>query len=245
MICRKCKIDKTPEDNMLRRFNKDGSVQRYMNVCRVCDRAEQSSRKREKLAGTYVSLWKKKQPKNDGTRWCQRCDKFKAFDQFPSRKLGSRWARYACLECDINHAKNRYSRAKERTECYQCHKPCVSGALQCSECQSKCRVSRIDLRYSRKRKLMDMLGGKCMDCGLASEYESVYDFHHRDPSTKLFEVANTNKFKNSLWSEVVSEAMKCDLLCANCHRIRHQKQRRHMAATGVYVDKLQASGWKT
>lgn len=56
----------------------------------------------------------------------------------------------------------------------------------------------------------------CADCG--QEYPSyVMDFHHRDPKTKSFDVskAHTRSLK-SLRAEIA----KCDVLCANCHRIR-------------------------
>jgi predicted HNH restriction endonuclease len=43
------------------------------------------------------------------------------------------------------------------------------------------------------------------------------EFHHRDPATKDFAIGG---FSGSL-KRLVSEALKCDLICANCHRIRH------------------------
>lgn len=59
-------------------------------------------------------------------------------------------------------------------------------------------------------------GGKCVDCGESNP--AVLRFHHRDPSTKLFEVA-------ARWTTTLevleAEVAKCDLLCSNCHLIRH------------------------
>lgn len=67
---------------------------------------------------------------------------------------------------------------------------------------------------------IDYKGSKCMDCGLLTDALSVYEFHHRDPSLKEFKVFIlwTKKFD---WDLVKKEIDKCDLLCANCHRIRH------------------------
>lgn len=57
----------------------------------------------------------------------------------------------------------------------------------------------------------------CVDCGI--EYPHyVMDLHHRDPSTKINEVSKLVLRGN--WSLLISEAEKCDILCANCHRIR-------------------------
>lgn len=72
-----------------------------------------------------------------------------------------------------------------------------------------------------KRKLwaIEYKGGKCNKCNHKFHY-SVYEFHHRDPSLK--EAVWT---KIRLWSEkrMKEELDKCDLLCANCHRITHHE----------------------
>lgn len=42
------------------------------------------------------------------------------------------------------------------------------------------------------------------------------DFHHRDPSTKSFSIGQAmNRSARQLREEIA----KCDVLCANCHRI--------------------------
>ena len=76
-----------------------------------------------------------------------------------------------------------------------------------------------------KKMLVDHLGGHCIDCSLETNWVEVYDFHH-PPGTK-----NGNKCISKLINErewrctgafcLKLEADKCDLLCANCHRIRH------------------------
>lgn len=71
-------------------------------------------------------------------------------------------------------------------------------------------------RLNRKRQLVAAQGGRCVDCGYAECLE-VFQFHHRDSAAKLFGLMN---FSGSL-ERLLSEAAKCDLLCANCHRKRH------------------------
>jgi len=54
------------------------------------------------------------------------------------------------------------------------------------------------------------------------------DFDHRDPSTKriaLGGAVSSGKFNET---EILKEVAKCDVVCANCHRIR--THRLHMAA---------------
>ena len=71
-----------------------------------------------------------------------------------------------------------------------------------------------------KLKAIEYLGGHCTDCG--NEFPSyVYDFHHIDP--KLKECAVT-RLMGRRWENIVPELDKCILLCANCHRIRENKE---------------------
>jgi predicted HNH restriction endonuclease len=57
----------------------------------------------------------------------------------------------------------------------------------------------------------------CADCGV--KYPTyVMDFHHRDPATKEFVIALSASRSRE---DVIAEIDKCDVLCANCHRIRH------------------------
>ncbi len=68
-----------------------------------------------------------------------------------------------------------------------------------------------------KRFLVDLLGGKCQRCGLQSECDAIYDFHHPDPSKKEFTISQIRQTTK----RVIKEAQKCELLCANCHRREH------------------------
>ncbi len=84
---------------------------------------------------------------------------------------------------------------------------------------AKSRRKLYDSKFrDRLDRLIELAGGKCMDCGV-SYPPWVYDFHHRDPSTKSFQLNMTHMGK--LWDTLVTELVKCDLICANCHRTRH------------------------
>lgn len=72
-------------------------------------------------------------------------------------------------------------------------------------------------RAERKQRLVDMLGGGCSRCGYNRSLRAL-DFHHRDPSTKEFVVSARLLMS---WDEVVREALKCELLCKNCHAEAH------------------------
>jgi hypothetical protein len=72
-------------------------------------------------------------------------------------------------------------------------------------------------RLTLKRKLVSIMGGCCVDCGYSSHLAAL-DFDHRDPSTKKFQLAKGLTHYSELLCEI--EAAKCDIRCANCHRIK-------------------------
>jgi hypothetical protein len=76
-------------------------------------------------------------------------------------------------------------------------------------------------QYRKLRSIVDdAKKGPCLDCGrIYPPY--VMDFDHRDPKTKIAKVsAMVYKGSEPL---LRAEIAKCDLICANCHRIRtHQ-----------------------
>ena len=55
----------------------------------------------------------------------------------------------------------------------------------------------------------------CMRCGY-NEDGSKLHFHHRDPSTKLFDIGTGVAYSPQ---RVQEEIDKCDLLCSACHNI--------------------------
>lgn len=69
----------------------------------------------------------------------------------------------------------------------------------------------------RKRKAVEMMGGKCSRCGYCRNY-SALEFHHLDPSKKEQELASSIRCS---WSKFVEELKKCILVCSNCHREEH------------------------
>lgn len=71
-------------------------------------------------------------------------------------------------------------------------------------------------RQERKRKLVAYKGGRCFDCG--GEFPDIcFDFDHRDVGRKSFQISK--RIGYSL-TNLLIEVDKCDLVCANCHRIR-------------------------
>lgn len=91
---------------------------------------------------------------------------------------------------------------------------------------NKARLSEISklkqrkTRAANKVKSVEYLGGSCKHCGLVSERLCVYDFHHIDMNEKE---ADPGSLLHYSWERIKKELDKCILLCANCHRIEHEK----------------------
>lgn len=64
---------------------------------------------------------------------------------------------------------------------------------------------------------------QCSKCGFS--HPAALDFHHRDPALKEDSILQMVQ-NNRAWSAVLAEIAKCDVLCANCHRIHHYDERR-------------------
>jgi hypothetical protein len=69
----------------------------------------------------------------------------------------------------------------------------------------------------RRAAVNKMKEKPCADCG-ASHSFFVMDFDHRDPSTKEFTISGVQT--RLAWDKLVAEIAKCDVVCANCHRLR-------------------------
>ena len=75
-----------------------------------------------------------------------------------------------------------------------------------------------------KRSYIDEIKAKpCMDCG-KSFPPYVMDFDHRDRVEKKF---NISIMILQGWERIQAEVEKCDVVCANCHRIRTYKNMAH------------------
>lgn len=86
--------------------------------------------------------------------------------------------------------------------------------------RSKDCIKRNNQTQRRRRagKILELKKlGHCLDCG--NDDYRLLTFHHRDPALKLFEISSGATKKG--WAVLMREVDKCDLLCANCHTLRH------------------------
>ena len=94
----------------------------------------------------------------------------------------------------------------------------------------KCQANLRKQKYRKKRQKfveqlkIDRNGGKCEICGYNSSL-MVLHFHHRNPKLKKFKLSESEGYSEK---EVINEAKKCDLLCANHHLEKHFGLRKYI-----------------
>jgi hypothetical protein len=97
-------------------------------------------------------------------------------------------------------------------------------------CSVKCRIKTTNSKHQaytcqqtrgleRKKQLIEIAGGGCCDCGYKKNI-SALEFHHLNPKEKTFGI-DLRKCSCAKWERLVEEVKKCVLICANCHRERH------------------------
>ena len=89
-----------------------------------------------------------------------------------------------------------------------------SGAREHYRCK-RCRSAAVSARRRRvKRILVEEAGGCCALCGY-DRSPAALQFHHLDPAAKAFELSHQGVTRSI--ARARAEALKCVLLCANCH----------------------------
>ena len=77
-------------------------------------------------------------------------------------------------------------------------------------------------KFKVREKFVEYLTGKsCITCG--NNDIRVLEFDHREPSSKLSTISSLVAMSSS-WSKILNEIGKCDILCANCHKIKTSVQ---------------------
>jgi 5-methylcytosine-specific restriction endonuclease McrA len=61
----------------------------------------------------------------------------------------------------------------------------------------------------------------CTDCGECDPI--VLELDHRDPKTKSFGISKSASLGKTI-QELAAELMKCEVVCANCHKKRTAHQ---------------------
>lgn len=135
-----------------------------------------------------------------------------------------------CITCGESKVleefvKNAKSTEGRHTKCKSCHNKRQNERAAANPNMKNTRnASSYKAKQRTKNNILNYYSGvmKCADCGLISDIFDIYDFHHVNPKDKQYTVSSIMDYK---WETVKAELDKCVLLCANCHRIRHYKEK--------------------
>lgn len=107
-----------------------------------------------------------------------------------------------CVECQTE---------KPLTEFYKCSKEGKATRLMCKTCFNKQKRLRLNGMIEKH------FGGfVCSECGFKG-VPGQFDCHHVDPTTKSRGISKMRSYSEKKINE---ELDKCELLCANCHRLK-------------------------
>lgn len=78
-------------------------------------------------------------------------------------------------------------------------------------------------REKSQKYISELKNYPCEDCGKKYHYFCMEFDHVPERGKKEF---NCDSAHIGMWCKFISELFKCDLVCANCHRIREYKRRK-------------------
>ena len=133
-----------------------------------------------------------------------------------------------CIKCKIEKDATDFNKSSRKKDGLQC---------ECRVCQNKTaksyyennREELVDKATSRRvvrvninrQYLYDYVKKcSCIDCGVTNPV--VLEFDHRDGDEKVHHISKMIHDGYS-WANILKEIDKCDVRCANCHRIKTAK----------------------
>lgn len=134
-----------------------------------------------------------------------------------------------CTVCGVNkHEMDYFYRNKRNnklhSQCKQCYVSKRRDTWKAyyykhgSKYREKAVSRNREIKNKLREKMLKYLSDKsCSVCGISDV--RVLEFDHKDPSTKSFAIAAAIANTRS-WDKILTEINKCQILCANCHKIK-------------------------
>ena len=133
---------------------------------------------------------------------CTKCDVLKPFEEFSWRNKSAGRRNSWCKSCISCARKDRYY-------------------LKYEEERHQRKRWKEQQRHQNQISLLEYLKcHPCVDCGNANPI--VLEFDHREQAEKFATISSM--ISTTRWTTILDEISKCDVRCANCHRIRTSRQ---------------------
>lgn len=183
----------------------------HTRLCRTCSSTifhnnESSLKKALKKNGVCRPCSKKKAIDPTATeKFCPRCKNTLPYSEFSVDSKRPDGRQSACKNCANSYARLIY---------YPNNK---------EQCKAKTKRYLAGIR----EKIKDLKRVPCADCMIT--YDPVcMDFDHLPGHKKVLNISNLWREYGS-WKKIEEELPKCEVVCANCHRLR--TKRRHEEST--------------
>jgi len=118
---------------------------------------------------------------------------------------------YKDYELKKQKEKERYARIKQDPERHSRYKEQTKQWKE--ENKEQLNETIRNLKYEKKSQLIEMLGGKCVGCGITEDLQ----FDHIDRKNKSFTIGKCLGYS---LERLIPEAQKCQLLCKTCHQVK-------------------------
>lgn len=135
---------------------------------------------------------------------CCHCKVSKTLDNFSVYKKAPDGLQHRCRDCKKIYAKEWYQ------------KNSIKSRKSIKAWMAKQRLKIIDIVKEF------LLNHPCIDCGEGDI--RALDFDHKDPVLKSFNIGEAITGGKSI-DTLLNEMSKCEIRCANCHRIKTYIQR--------------------
>ena len=129
-----------------------------------------------------------------------------------------------CPRCNTDKPLDDFGKDRSRPNGHQCYcKPCAVAVQMAHlarhpEQVEKNRKRKFDRNVDLMRKFNLLKAERgCYDCGGFFPPEAM-DWDHRPGTVKSFDVSDSMGSRS--FDAIADEIAKCDLVCANCHRVR-------------------------
>lgn len=137
---------------------------------------------------------------------CPKCDTEKPEDAFQPSRWGKpgQYCRFCSQGADAKYrmsGRGRYARRRSHRKAWTRRKTAVKPLLDAIK-----------------------LAVGCVDCGYDRHAEAL-DFDHLPGTRKLFNIGAWAGLSVG-WDEIFAELKKCEVVCANCHRVRTCQRRK-------------------
>ena len=138
---------------------------------------------------------------NVPVKTCNRCKVSKVKSSFNIKKRGDGLQPF-CRKCDNSYSKDWYRRNSQK---------------RITQVRDRVRDLRKKIA-AYKRELC------CSKCGYSGkDHPETLDFDHNGDKEIGVSLMPTRGYS---WGHILQEILKCDILCANCHRIKTFDERR-------------------